>query len=177
MAKRKPFVVKKSNKQKVWQYLGRNRNFCIGEIACVFDMKILSVQNFIWTLKKIGYVKLVKKPTKSPKDWIYRCLKHTGLYSPSISGMSVFDHNTQESFSLVSTTKKETLYRTIMSIKKNPFSINDILKLSTKTSKRKIVLVLDVLRKKEVIVVDSVGKHGLHYFSIAQPYRNLIEKE
>ena len=149
----------------------------MSDMVCILNVKLITAQSFVWTLRKIGYVKLVKKPTPKPKDWIYRCIKHTGFYSPSISGQNIFDHNTEESFVIPKQNSKEKLYRAVLTIEKSPFSVDDVLEASEKTTKRRVVIVLNALRKKEVVILDSIGKQGVHYYVINKEYRNLIQKE
>ena len=177
MSKRKPFIVKNSNKQRVWSYIGRNRTFCMSDISSVLEIPLVSVQSFLWSLRKIDYVRVVRK-TEQTKDWIFKCVKHTGSTSPSINNLSVFDHNTQERFIITSPLKeREAIFKTLVTMQKQPFCIADVMEIHQNATHGKINHIVSLLRKKEVLVLDSIREHRKMFFKINKEFKNILRKE
>jgi len=84
-----------SHKQKVWQYIRRNRTFRVGDLMVVLDLKKQFLKPLFWHLREAGYLKLIEEP-KEYRDRIYRLVRDTGIKSPSIINGEVYDYNTKE---------------------------------------------------------------------------------
>ena len=168
------FKVKKSTKQNAWNYMKRHRKFRVGDMALSIDASLSTVKSFLWFLQQIGYAKKIKIG-KSQSDCLYVLLKHTGSQSPSISKMEVFDHNTGECFTVMKKTHTELICREILTINKTPFSLKDIVVNIGEANKRRVYSIVKILRKKEVLVLDSIGKRNTRFFKIATFYKGVLD--
>ena len=98
MSDLKPYfgkVKKKSNRQKAWDYMRRNRCFRIGDILVVLEISEGSLKSLVRQLSQAQY--LVKsKSVQKFKDKEFRLVKNTGVVCPSvITGTKfLYDSNT-----------------------------------------------------------------------------------
>lgn len=84
-------------RQKMWNYLRRNRNFRFGDVMIICDIGFLYLKHVLKSLERSGYVKIVEK-TKPYSNRRYTLVKNTGALAPSITKHGIYDHNTGDEF-------------------------------------------------------------------------------
>ena len=168
--------VKDSKKQKAWNFMKRNRTFRLGDLCMCIGATQNTLHSFFWTLEKVGYLKLKSESFKNKSNRVYVVLKHTGLYSPSLKRKGMYDHNTDETFCISSSIKRESFYREILNFEKEIFTAKDI-RDHLRVEKSKIQPILKNLLNKEVLIIDSVGKRGEYFFKINKDFKNIVKKE
>ncbi len=88
---------KRSNKQKAWEYMRRNKTFRVGDIMMLLGVSQTYMKTMCWALEHAGYLKLVADEGRYP-DRVYRLVRDTGVKSPSVINGEVYDYNTREFF-------------------------------------------------------------------------------
>lgn len=101
------YVRRKSLKQKIWNYMRRNKRFRVGDIMMILEVRDGTIRPLMWALESAKYIRL-ENEAKEYKDRTYTFIKDTGIKSPSIINGDVYDHNTKEEFKLQ---KQPTAYR------------------------------------------------------------------
>lgn len=71
----------KAKKQKVWEYMRRNKVFRVGDLMIVFDMKKNYTNWILWFFKKEGLLKQVYSGKKF-EDSVWKVIKDIGVVSP-----------------------------------------------------------------------------------------------
>lgn len=141
---------RRSTKQKVWDFMRRNRAFRAGNVMMVLDVSRDFLMPIFRALELVGYIELEMTTTDAFKDRHYKLVKNTGIRSPSILKNPcdiVRDKNTGEEFILDGT---------------HPVQINDKIKL------------LRAMRKQEV-TRESIAKNaGMNIYS-AKVFRYIEE--
>ncbi len=94
-------------KQKIWNYMRRNKRFRVGDIMMILEVRAGTIRPLMWALKSAQYIRL-ENEAQEYKDRIYTFIKDTGIKSPSIVNGDIYDHNTKEEFKLQ---KQPTAYR------------------------------------------------------------------
>ncbi len=94
-------------KQKIWNYMRRNKRFRVGDIMMILEVREGTIRPLMWALQSAKYIR-IENEAKEYKDRIYTFIKDTGIKSPSIVNGDVYDHNTKEEFKLQ---KQPTAYR------------------------------------------------------------------
>lgn len=89
------FKRRTSHKQKVWQYIRRNRTFRVGDLMVVLELNKQFLKPLFWHLQNAGYLRLIED-AKEYRDRIYQLIKDTGIKSPSVVNGEVYDYNTHE---------------------------------------------------------------------------------
>ncbi len=87
------FKRRTSRKQKVWQFMRRNRAFRVGDLMVILEVKREFLKPLFWHLEEAGYLKLLQND-KDYKERIYQLVQDTGVKSPSIINGEVYDYNT-----------------------------------------------------------------------------------
>lgn len=94
-------------KQKVWNYMRRNKRFRVGDIMMILEVRDGTIRPIMWALESAKYIR-IENEAQEYKDRIYTFVKDTGIKSPSIINGDIYDHNTKEEFKLQ---KQPTSYR------------------------------------------------------------------
>lgn len=90
---------RRSNKQKVWDFMRRNRVFRAGDVMMILDVDKTYLSNIFKVLELAGYLKL-ESGSETFNDRHYKLLKNTGIRSPVIDRDILKDQNTNEVFIL-----------------------------------------------------------------------------
>lgn len=98
---KKRYVRSRTKKQKVWEYLRRNRSFRVGDVMALVNATQRYLKPLLWHLEKAGYLRL-SSDADNYRERIYTMLKDTGPKSPSIVNGDVYDHNNKELIHIVS---------------------------------------------------------------------------
>lgn len=95
MATKNRVAIKASIRQKVWNYIRRNRTFRFGDVMAITEVTHSYLNNMLRPLKAIGYVKEIKreKPYSSTQFVLIKC---TGVQCPSFKEGILYDYNTNE---------------------------------------------------------------------------------
>ncbi|NOQ30019.1 MAG: hypothetical protein GQ570_02725 [Helicobacteraceae bacterium] len=89
------FKRKTSAKQKLWNYMRRNRTFRVGDAVMILDLTAKYIKQILWQLENSNYVTL-ELQAKKYVDRIYKLSKDTGARSPSLINGKVYDYNTNK---------------------------------------------------------------------------------
>jgi len=98
---------KKSNRQKSWEYMRRNRLFRAGNILMILEVSESGLKTLIRELLQAGYIKKVKMK-QSFADKTYRLVRDTGVICPSRVSGGLFDKNIKKFISLGVEREKDT---------------------------------------------------------------------
>lgn len=140
---------RRSNKQKVWDYMRRNRQFRAGDVMMILDVNSDFLLPIFRVLELVGYLEL-EHGSHTFKDRHYKLIKYTGIKSPSIIKKPcdiVRDENTGEEFILDGS---------------HPIQLEDKIKL------------LRAMRKKEVTREAIAKNAGMNIYS-AKVFRYIEE--
>lgn len=91
------YAYKDTQAQKVWNYMRRNRTFRFGDVLAVVGVTHKYLNNILWHLKAVGYVKEHEK-AKPYSSTMFTLVKCTGAKCPSMVNGVVYDYNTKERF-------------------------------------------------------------------------------
>ena len=83
---------KKGFKQAAWNYMRRNKIFCVKDIITVTGIDLSYLKNFLYHLQRVGYIK-TEDMDKNYKNRCYRLLKDTGPIVPKTNKGEVYDYN------------------------------------------------------------------------------------
>jgi len=86
---------RRDKKQKVWEYMRRNRIFRVEDLMLVQELSWRFLKPLLWHLNEAGYLKLLEAP-KDHEKRLYKMVKNTGLKSPAVINGVVYDYNTKE---------------------------------------------------------------------------------
>jgi len=89
--------VKKSSKDKVWEYIRRNRVFCIKELMLVIKIDKTYLKSFIWILEATGYLKVAYWEAEF-KNRCYTLIRNSGPITPKTESGEVYDYNLKQTF-------------------------------------------------------------------------------
>lgn len=87
---------RKSERQFVWEYMRRNRMFCVDDLLPLVDMKTESLYQYLRQLEHGGYIRAIKRREKVPKrmaERCYRMTKDTGILCPVWTKSGLTDRN------------------------------------------------------------------------------------
>jgi hypothetical protein len=90
-------TVKQSKKQALWDYMRRNKAFCIKQMKLSVSIDMTQLKNYIYHLEATGYIKRADE-NKNLIDRCYRFVKDTGKISPKVHNGEVYDYNLKKSF-------------------------------------------------------------------------------
>ncbi len=94
---------RRSDKQKVWEYMGRNHTFTVESIEILIEKKTEYFIPILRVYELAGYIRLAADPGNF-SDRIYKVVKHTGKWSPVIRKVrpfeELYDSNTGETIRL-----------------------------------------------------------------------------
>ena len=68
-------------KQKVWEYIRRNKRFRVGDLIIIFDLKLSYAKWLIWNFSKAGVIELIQD-NKRFTERFYRLKQDTGIKAP-----------------------------------------------------------------------------------------------
>ena len=88
-------VARRSKKQKVWNYMRRNKKFSVAEVMIAVGVDVDFLRHIFWQLKAAQYIRLLQDAGKY-EERIYAFINDTGIKSPALENGVVFDHNTNE---------------------------------------------------------------------------------
>ncbi len=86
---------KKSKKQAVWDHMRRNPRFCVRDLIIVTEVSEEFLRSLFWYLEGAGYIRC-DNDEKEIYRRQYTLLKNTGVQSPAMINMRLFDYNTKE---------------------------------------------------------------------------------
>ena len=86
---------KNSIKQKVWNYMRRNKTFRFGDVIAITGVTEKYLRIFLVRLEHVGYVKILEK-VKPFSSTYYKFINCTGVTSPTIDKGVLYDYNTKE---------------------------------------------------------------------------------
>lgn len=90
----------KTNRQKTWNYMRRNKVFRIGDILTVLEVSEEGLKELIRQLNHVGYIKIVSKAKKF-RDRKYKLIKNTGVQCPMVvHKKKLYDRNTEQFYPL-----------------------------------------------------------------------------
>jgi hypothetical protein len=72
----------KNKKQKIWEYMRRNKLFRVGDMMIVFDLKKSYANWILWFFKKEGLLQQVFSG-KRFEDSVWKVIKDIGITSPN----------------------------------------------------------------------------------------------
>ena len=73
---------KVNKKQKVWEFMRRNRTFRVGDMMAIFDMKRSYAKWILWFFKKQGLI-IQLFSGKRFEDSVYKVVRDIGVKSPN----------------------------------------------------------------------------------------------
>lgn len=99
MATKNRIEIKSSIRQKVWNYIRRNRTFRFGDVIVITGVTYSYLNNMLRALKATGYIKELErvKPYNSTQFTLIKC---TGVQCPSFKNKKVYDYNTKEEITI-----------------------------------------------------------------------------
>ena len=77
----KEFENTKSTKQKVWEYIRRNKSFSVWDLLVVFEAKLSYIKWLLWFFADKKAIKLSQN-SKKFQDRIYQLNKDLGIKAP-----------------------------------------------------------------------------------------------
>ena len=86
MSKLKPHFgksKKKTNRQKAWDYMRRNRTFRVGDLLVVLEISEGSLKSLVRQLSQAKYI-VKSNRVQSFRDKEFRLVKNTGVVCPSV---------------------------------------------------------------------------------------------
>lgn len=83
---------RKGLKQAVWNYMRRNKVFCVKDIMTVTGIDLSYLKNFLYHLQRVGYIQ-TQDANREYKNRCYRFLKDTGPIVPKTNKGEVYDYN------------------------------------------------------------------------------------
>lgn len=100
-ARAKRTAIKPTIRQKVWNYMRRNRVFMISDVMAITGANYKNIQKMFKIYEYAGYVKIIKrqKPFSSTQLKLIKC---TGVKAPAYDNKRdvLFDYNTNEEISI-----------------------------------------------------------------------------
>lgn len=91
--------VRRSKKQQIWEFMRRNRQFRVGDLMMILEVKPQFLMNIIHSFELCGYVRLVTG-SELFRDRIFLLKNDTGVRSPILNKEIIKDQNTKEVFVL-----------------------------------------------------------------------------
>jgi len=91
--------VRRSKKQQIWEFMRRNRQFRVGDLMMILELKPQFLMNIIHSFELCGYLKLVSG-SELFRDRIFLLKNDTGIRSPIINKETIKDQNIKEIFVL-----------------------------------------------------------------------------
>ena len=73
---------RKTNRQRAWEYIRRNRVFRVGDILLILEISESSLQLLLRQLVQAKYIKIVKRK-RAFTDKSYKLVRNTGIHCPS----------------------------------------------------------------------------------------------
>ncbi len=150
------YEYKDTQARKVWNYMRRNRTFRFGDVLAVTGVTHKYLNNILWHLKGVGYVKEHEK-VRPYTSTMFTLVKCTGVKSPSMVNGVVYDYNTNERLEI---TKEPVFVKMLRVMTKNMMSKQTIIKesgVSMSSAKRWFRVF-----KKENIMIESELKIDNH---------------
>jgi len=68
-------------KQKIWEFIRRNKYFRVGDLIAIFEIKPSYAKWLIWFFTKAGVIELIHKDKKYTNR-LYRLKKDIGIKAP-----------------------------------------------------------------------------------------------
>ncbi len=105
---------KKGKLQSVWNYMRRNRAFCVEELMLSTGIDKSYLKSFLWHLENAGYIKSEKSNIAFEKK-CFRLLRDTGAIVPKANRGEIYDYNLNKSY-LIEGKIKRALYDVLKGI-------------------------------------------------------------
>lgn len=154
-----------STKQKVWNYMRRNRTFRFGDVMMVTGVKFRYLEEMLSKLQIAGYVELVEK-VKPHTSRYYRLIKYTGVKSPNIQRGTLYDYNTNEE---IDVDRKPVIVRFLSSLRDEKITMEmmirdaDIVRATAKVLLKKLKEIGVLSDIKPIERIDGVKAFAVNY--------------
>ncbi|MGE4399368.1 MAG: helix-turn-helix domain-containing protein [Campylobacterales bacterium] len=148
---------KTTKKEKVWQYIRRNRRFAVRDVMMLTDTTKGFCKQMFWYLAETGYLRL-ESEGQSYEERVYVLVKNTGVKSPALINNRVFDYNTGEEYEIYVRTPTDTVNLIYLAIAPEGSRYKEILE-TTGLPKPTLLRYLKQMLEKRLIRKAPKGKY------------------
>ena len=158
----------RSDDQRIWDYIGRNRLFSVADISLITDIDQKEIEAFCRSFEKAGYLKREEER--------YRCVKYNGKIVPVIADDgSVNDPNmTEKRKQRARASPKQAILKTILEYPEETFSRRDI-RVASERHYKAVFEAMDEFKEKGVIVEAEPKRHGKSRYRVHPSVRYFCE--
>ncbi len=96
--KRKPrllYMGKKPMSQKIWEYIRRNKVFCVKDILIILEPNNSTLKKYLFALLRAGYIRVIDEK-QIFENRSFRMISDTGVKAPTANRGFVYDFNTNK---------------------------------------------------------------------------------
>lgn len=165
-------VLKQSDIQKIWSYIGRNRKFTLDDLCLITDLESSTVVEICVLFEKAGYL----KADVSEEVKCYRCANYTGKLTPIFTaGGEVTDPNLEhKKRQREKTTHVVRVIKTIVDYPKEPFCRQEI-EHASKEEYDLVSRIMNQMHHSGVLELYNVGKKNTLYYKLNKEVKAFCE--
>jgi hypothetical protein len=78
--------------KKIWDYMRRNRVFCVADVLILFDARESYLREVLMPMQKCGYLVVCRDGVKF-REREYRLVRDTGVHPPTARAGGLYDKN------------------------------------------------------------------------------------
>jgi predicted transcriptional regulator len=117
MVQDKKIKHKQNVKNKIWNYIRRNKRFRVGDIFIIFNISYSNFKAYLKVLEETNYIKFEGKSRKPFTEIQYKLINDTGIFAPKLNGNTLYDPNLKTKIETSIKRKEKIVYpKTLMNI-------------------------------------------------------------
>ena len=158
--------------QKIWDFIGRNRLFSVGDICMITNIDTVEVEQFCKSLEEAKYLEYMNGK--------YRCVNHTGKHVPIFSSDGQLIDQNQKPKKRAATRSGNrssgflNVINAVVYCSADTFCRQDIVQASGERYEQ-VSFVMNKLHHGGVLILEKVDKHNTLHYSLPKEVKAFCE--